>query len=204
VARLRKHSPEVFLNVPYDKKFERLFLAFIAGTSAHGLTPRATLEITTSVRRLERILDLIRRCEYSIHDLSRVEIDRSFPSTPRFNMPFELGLSVALEKSGKNEKRGWFVCESRNYRLAKSLSDLNGTDPFIHDGTIEGVFRELGNIFGRPSRRATVQQMRKIYRELSAGLPLILRRTRSKTPYTSRVFRELVVLANDAADELVL
>jgi len=75
-------------------------------------------------------------------------------------MPFELGLSVALEKSGKNEKRGWFVCESRNYRLAKSLSDLNGTDAFIHDGTIEGVFRELANMFGRPSKQPTVQQMR--------------------------------------------
>jgi hypothetical protein len=204
VARLRKHSPEVFLNIPYDKKFERLFLAFIAGTSALGLTPRATLEITTSVRRLERILDLIRRCEYSIHDLSRVEIDRTFPSTPRFNMPFELGLSVALEDTARIGRRGWFVCESRNYRLVKSLSDLNGTDPFIHDGTIEGVFRELGNIFGRPSRRASVQQMRKIYRELSEGLPLILRRTGSKTPYTARVFRDLRVLASDAADELVL
>jgi hypothetical protein len=43
VARLRTHSPEVFLNVPYDKKSERLFLAFIAGTSALALTPRDTL-----------------------------------------------------------------------------------------------------------------------------------------------------------------
>jgi hypothetical protein len=98
VARVQKPSPEVFLNVPYDKKFERLFLALISGISAFGLVPRATLEITTSVRRLDRILDLIRRCEYSIHDLSRVEIDRGAPRTPRFNMPFELGLSVAFEK----------------------------------------------------------------------------------------------------------
>jgi hypothetical protein len=32
VARRQKHTPEVFLNIPYDKKFERLFLAFISGT----------------------------------------------------------------------------------------------------------------------------------------------------------------------------
>jgi hypothetical protein len=50
------------------------------------------------------------------------------------------------------------VCESQSYRLAKSLSDLNGTDPFIHDGTIEGVFRELGNMFRRPGRQPSVQQ----------------------------------------------
>ena len=42
-------------------------------------------------------------------------------------MPFELGLSVALEKMAKgHDGRGWFVCESSRYRLAKSLSDLNG------------------------------------------------------------------------------
>ena len=119
MARLPKSSPEVFLNVPYHKKFERLFLAFISGISAFGLVPRATLEITRSVRRLDRILDLIRRCEYLIHDLSRVEMDRGAPRTPRFNIPFELGLSVAFEKMAKSKTRGWFVCESQSYRLAK-------------------------------------------------------------------------------------
>jgi len=204
VARRQKRTPEVFLNIPYDKKFEWLFLAFIAGTNALRLTPRATLEITTSVRRLDRILDLIRRCEYSIHDLSRVEVDRAFPSTPRFNMPFELGLSVALEKRAKNEKRGWFVCEARSYRLAKSLSDLNGTDSFIHDGTVEGVFRELSNMFRLPRKQPTVQQMRLIYRKLRKNMPTVLREAGSKTPYSARVFRELCVIASEAAEELLL
>jgi hypothetical protein len=204
VARVLKRSPEVFLNIPYDEKFERLFLAFISGISAFGLVPRATLEITTSVRRLDRILNLIRQCEYSIHDLSRVQMDRGFPPTPRFNMPFELGLSVALEGTAKSSRRGWFVCESRRYRLGKSLSDLNGTDPFIHDGTIEGVFRELGNMFRRPGIDPSVQQMRTIYRELSGGLNVILRKAGSRTPYTARVFRDLCVLASDAAEEVVL
>jgi hypothetical protein len=90
-------------------------------------------------------------------------MDRGAPRTPRFNMPFELGLAVAIEKASKSRTRGWFVCESQSYRLAKSLSDLNGTDPFIHDGTIEGVFRELGNMFRRPGRQPSVQQMRTIY-----------------------------------------
>ena len=35
----------VFLNLPYDRSFQNLFLACIAGTSALGLIPRATLEI---------------------------------------------------------------------------------------------------------------------------------------------------------------
>jgi hypothetical protein len=36
VARPQKRTPEVFLNIPYDKKFERLFLAFISGTISLG------------------------------------------------------------------------------------------------------------------------------------------------------------------------
>ena len=73
----RRNSPRgrersVFLNIPYDAGFQRLYLAYIAGISAFGLVPRATLEIPTSERRLDRIIALIDECAYSIHDLSRV------------------------------------------------------------------------------------------------------------------------------------
>jgi hypothetical protein len=139
---------DVFLNIPYDKKFERLYLAYIAGISAFGLVPRATLEIPTSTRRLDHILELLYKCPIALHDLSRVELDRTPPRTPRFNMLFELGLSVAWEQMGSN-RHAWFVLESHNYRLAKSLSDLNGTDVHIHNGSINGVFRALANVFVR-------------------------------------------------------
>ena len=118
-------------------------------------------------------------------------------------MPFELGLAVAHEKT-KLKKHEWFVCESKRYRLAKSLSDLNGTDPFIHDGRIEGVFRELGNIFLRPRRQPSVQQMRRIYLELRRNLPMVLSHAGSATPYTARVFKELCVIASTAADNIVI
>src|SRR3990172_8733861 len=83
-------SDKVFLNIPYDEKFEPLYLAFIAGLCGFGLIPVAVLEIPESERRLDRIFSLIRRCKISFHDLSRVELDRKRPPTPRFNMPFEL------------------------------------------------------------------------------------------------------------------
>jgi len=57
-------------------------------------------------------------------------------------MPFELGLSV-LHANRSPDAHTWFLFESVNWRIQKSLSDLNGTDPYIHDGTVEGVFREL-------------------------------------------------------------
>jgi len=74
-----------FLCVSYDDAFHHLYLAYIAGFAAKGLTPRATLEIPGGVRRLDRILELIATCRYSFHDLSRVEVDTRRPATPRFN-----------------------------------------------------------------------------------------------------------------------
>src|SRR5581483_1582207 len=80
----------VFLNIPYDASFENLYLAYISSVSAFGFAPRAAIEVPGGASRLDRIFDLIRSCEYSIHDLSRVQLDQSRPRVPRFNMPFEL------------------------------------------------------------------------------------------------------------------
>lgn len=83
-AKPRVDKDSVFLNIPYDPAFEKLFLAYVAGVSAFGFTPRATLEIPFGERRLDRILALIRQSRYSVHDLSRVQLDRKAPRTPRF------------------------------------------------------------------------------------------------------------------------
>ena len=144
-ARRAPRAESVFLNIPYDRRFENLFLAYIAAISAFGFTPRAALEIPSSHRRLDRIVELISASEYSVHDLSRVQLDSHAPRTPRFNMPFELGLTVALER-GAAPDHNWVVCESQRHRLHKSLSDLDGTDVYVHDGTIRGVFRELCSV----------------------------------------------------------
>jgi hypothetical protein len=201
-VRRRTAKPEsVFLNIPYDSQFENLFLAYIAAISAFGFIPRATLEIPFGRRRLDRILDLIEDCRYSVHDLSRVELDRSPPSTPRFNMPFELGLTVGLDRA-RQQGRPWAVSESRERRIQKSLSDLNGTDVYIHDGTIRGVFRECGSIFVGSNRQPTVQQMMTIYRILRTNLADTLHRAGERSPFNARVFRDLSVLASAAADEL--
>ena len=202
VPRRRRTPADVFLNVPYDQAFERLFLAYITGISAFGHVPRTTLEIPGGRRRLDRIFELIQSCEHSVHDLSRVELDGRNPRTPRFNMPFELGLSVAWERVGKR-KHTWFVFEGVPHRLTKSLSDLNGTDPYIHGGTIAGVLRELCNAFVRPGRQPTLQEMRRIYSEVRQSLPRILGHAGANSLYQARVFRDICVVASESADRNV-
>lgn len=203
MVKQKRPRTEVFLNIPYDKKFERLFLAYIAGISAFGMVPRATLEIPDSSRRLDKILRLVADCRYSIHDLSRVELDRKKPRTPRFNMPFELGLAVASQKRKGKAGADWYVFESTNYRLEKSLSDLNGTDPKIHDGRVAGVLGELCHVFRRKGRQPSVQQMRKIYREIRKAQPVILKKAGAVTPYKARVFQDICVAASAWADRVV-
>jgi hypothetical protein len=199
---LQGRAASVFLNIPYDPGFENLLLAYITAISAFGFAPRVTLEIPFNPR-LDRILSLIGESEYSIHDLSRVKVDNVAPRTPRFNMPFELGLTVAL-KSTKLPNHAWVVCESMSRRLNKSLSDLNGTDPYIHDGTVRGVFRELCNVFVRSRRQPTVLQMNQIYRVLRADFKNILHRAGAKDPFNARVFKDLCIAASAAADQLVV
>jgi hypothetical protein len=203
VSKSRETADSVFLNVPYDRQFKKLFLAYISAISAFGFIPRATLEIPTSERRLDRILRLIEECRYSIHDLSRVQLDQNRPRTPRFNMPFELGLVVGRETPLASKRHHWFVFESRRFRLAKSLSDLNGTDPFIHNGQVAGVFREICNLFRRPGRQPSIQQMAEILRELQKGLPKILYEAGATSPYEPRVFRDICVAASGAKDRIV-
>ncbi len=179
-----------FLNVPYDRRYERLYLAFIAGLSAFGLAPRATVELAGSQRRLERIVRLLRSCRYSFHDLSRVSLDRSPPPTPRFNMPFELGLAVSPRQSRAHE---WFVFEERRHRLVKSLSDLNGTDPHIHDGKPEGVLRVLTNALVRRRHRPTAAELSAVYQDLRRAAMTIRRDLRTASLFEARSFDELVV-----------
>lgn len=191
---------KVFLNLPYDSNFENLFLAYICAAHAMGLVPRVTLEIPGGARRLDRIFALIQHCAFSVHDLSRVQLDRFRPRTPRFNMPFELGLAVAWEKTGQAHL--WFVMESLNRRLAKSLSDLNGTDPYIHREKVGGVFREMGNAFVR-RQGATVPQMWRLYREVRKQIPKILKRCGTRSVFEARAFAEISYGANVAAGRIV-
>jgi hypothetical protein len=159
-----------------------------------------TLGITGGTRRLDKILAEIQGCRYSIHDLSKVGLDRTPPfATPRFNMPFELGLAVAWEKSN-TKRHTWFVFESKTYRLQKSLSDLNGTDPHIHGGQVAGVMRELSNVFRRPGDQPTVPEMMSTFHTISRRSVKILAEAGTKNLFEARAFKDLCYEAKLAVE----
>lgn len=184
----------MFLNIPYDARFSKLYIAYIAGLAHLDLTPKATLGIPGGQARLDRIFKLIRTCRYSIHDLSRVQVDRTPPATPRFNMPFELGLCIAWAMLD-SRRHNWFVFESIQRRAQKSLSDLNGTDFNIHGNSPQGVMRELCNAFVRREDKPHVPKMMTTYEALSRYVPRLRRETGAETIFTARMFAELCATA---------
>jgi hypothetical protein len=196
----QKTKEAVFLNIPYDPQFIRRDPAYITALSAMGFLPRATLGITGN-RRLDRISGLIESCAYSIHDLSRVQLDIHAPRTPRFNMPFELGLAVAWAQT--NPRHKWFVFESVSRRVNKSLSDLDGTDPYIHGGTVHGVMREVCNAFVSRGTQPTVPQMMRMYRALHGDSERILKNAGAKSLFSARVFSDLCLVAASLREKFV-
>ncbi|MGB7986741.1 MAG: hypothetical protein WCF54_16370 [Terracidiphilus sp.] len=187
----------VFLNVPYDEEFQSLYIAYIVGLFQLGLVPHLASEIPGGERRLNRIIQLIQSCRYSIHDLSRVELS-SASSAPRFNMPLELGMTITWQILN-SDLHTWFVCESESYRIQRSASDLNGTDPYIHSGTPEGVLRELRNAFHR-DKMPSVPRMLDIYRFVNNSLSAILYKNGTRNPFDRSVFVELCWLSKTLAD----
>jgi hypothetical protein len=88
------------------------------------------------------------------------------------------------------------------HRIKKSLSDLDGTDAYIHGGTVAGVFRELGNAFVGSRRQPSVTEMSQIYRLLRVHFQSVLKKAGAKDAFNARVFKELCVRASKAAGEL--
>jgi len=135
-------------------------------------------------------LELISACGYSFHDLSRVQLSAG---APRFNMPFEVGLAVATARW--YPKHQWFVFEARPFRVQQTLSDLSGTDAYIHRAQARGLLIALSDALVRATKQPTFDELDETYRFLrdkSNGTRRIY-----GTLFGARAFRYLVVAATD-------
>ena len=189
MPRLRRIET-VFLNIPYDVAFERLYLAYIVGLTQLGLRINAALAVPNQ-GRLATIINLIEQSDFSIHDLSRIEASRG---VPRFNMPVELGLAL-YRSHVANGKHRVFIFESRRYRAQRSTSDVNGIDPQIHGGTAKGLMSGLRNIFRQTGDVTTVPEMLASYRAVKRKLPELRRNAGGKSLFEAAVFQDVTVAA---------
>jgi hypothetical protein len=190
-----------FINIPYAKRYERVYLALIAGIAGYGLVPSAAVHDPSSRYQLDRIYELIAEAQFSFHDLSWMTLDRKSPRTPRLNMAFELGLAVATARVAGSDHQ-WFVFDTVPYRLDKALSDLGGIRPRIHDFTPQGVLSSLMNALARQRHRPTLDDLLEIYRAVEEVARLIKRRY-SNDLFDTRPFKDLTAAATDAAHKFI-
>lgn len=185
-------SADVFLNVPYDKDYEPVLLALTAALVALGRTPRLTFQVPDDgAGRIKRIIDLIRKCPVSFHDLSAVELP------PRFNMPFELGLACAVQHLRK--KHRYFILEAEPHRLDKHLSDLKGVDHKIHHRNPANAIAAVLEVLDKPGYRPNAKEVFALYEEMTASVPDILRLHMKDKIFSVRVYGALVAIGWEKA-----
>lgn len=131
----------VFINCPFDEDFLPLLRAAIFTLLACGFSPRLALEEQDSGRpRIDKIRELMAESCWSLHDLSRLE-----DPSPRYNMPFELGLDLGCRLFGSGElaRKRCLVLERERYRYQKVLSDISGHDIAAHHNQPEILVRRI-------------------------------------------------------------
>jgi hypothetical protein len=110
---------------------------------ACGYTPRCALDYSDSgVVRFVEIVKMITACDWSIHDISRVELDRT-SLLPRFNMPLELGADLGLRLAGPRlqRRRKSLILDAETHRYDKTLSDISGMDIEAHANDPRQIIR---------------------------------------------------------------
>lgn len=191
----------VFLNVPFDRKYESLLRALVFTIHDCGFASRCAREIDDGGQvRLDKVYDLIRQSKYGIHDLSRTSPDKAH-RLPRFNMPLELGIFLGARKFGSAEqrKKGCLILDRDPYRYLKFCSDLAGHDIRAHAHRVEEMIRSVRDWLSnqttlREVRIPSPSRMVDRYRQFQAQLPTMCARFKLvPLELTFIEFRELVI-----------
>jgi hypothetical protein len=148
----------VFINCPFDDEYQPLFRAMIFTVLDCGFLPRTALDASDSDQiRIYKIMHLIGESRYSIHDISRTELDK-VTGLPRFNMPFEFGIDIGAIRFGNSEqkKKSCLVLDREKYRYRSFISDISGQDIRTHDGKESEIIRAVRDWLMEKSSRTTI------------------------------------------------
>lgn len=147
----REYDPHsIFLNIPYSERYTSLEVAILSTVTAYDLTPRLARERRRMETRLLRIVELMFTCRFGLTDLSYVH---------RMNMPLELGLLLGFGKES-------FVMSGKRYGALRTISDLNFTDIFYHEGRVRQLIQGLSLWIEHncSSKRITLETLLRRYR----------------------------------------
>ena len=145
---------DVFINCPFDDGYKPILNAIVFAIRDLGFVARCSLEVDDAGEaRLAKIIRLIERCAYGIHDISSIGLGTS-TNLPRFNMPLELGLYLGckLFGGGAQHKKACLILDSDPYRYRASMSDISGQDIHAHNGEPARAISEVRNWLASASK----------------------------------------------------
>ena len=122
-------------------------LAIVFAIYDMGFRPKCAKDISNAGQpRFNKIQDLIETCKYSIHDISRTELD-AINGLPRFNMPLELGLDLGCRRYGAAHlhEKVILILDVERFRFQRFISDLAGQDIEAHNGEVERAITRVRN-----------------------------------------------------------
>jgi hypothetical protein len=137
----------VFLNIPFDSKYDPFLRALVFTVHDCGLVARCARELDNSGQvRLEKIYELMGESRYGIHDISRTSLDR-VNRLPRFNMPLELGIFLGATRfgTGKQRDKSCLILDRDPDRYQKYCSDIAGQDIRAHQNRLAEVVKAVRN-----------------------------------------------------------
>jgi hypothetical protein len=141
-----EYDLNVFINCPFDAEYAPIFEAIVFSVHYAGFRPKCAREkLDSSQIRVQKIADLIAASRYSIHDLSRTQLDSS-SHLPRFNMPFELGMDVGCKTfNERHSGKSFLIFESKKYDFQKYISDIAGQDVQYHGDDPKQAVKQVRN-----------------------------------------------------------
>jgi hypothetical protein len=143
-------NKNVFINCPIDSQYSSSLLNPILFTIVYlGFTPQiASQSADSGEQRINKILSLILKSRYSIHDLSRIR-SRRRGEFFRLNIPFELGIDYGCRRAaaGYFRKKRFLVLGAGPHDYKRALSDLGGIDAKSHANDPEEAVIALRNWF---------------------------------------------------------
>ena len=171
-------SASVFINCPFDKRYQPIFDAIVFCVVACGFEPRCTLELTDAGEvRIENIYRLIGQCNHGIHDISRTEVDDQPYQLPRFNMPLELGIFLGAKRfGGRSSRKRCLIMDRAPYRYKRFISDIGGQDIKAHYTRPVNAIRHVRDWLQSAPGKAAIPGGTKIwqdYQRFRRELPLI-------------------------------
>ncbi len=175
----KAYSRQVFLNCPFDEGYRNIYEAIIFTVIHCGFVIRCARERDDSGEtRISKIVEIIRESQYGIHDISRVQLDKS-TKLPRFNMPLELGLFLGAKSfsdTPKQKKKKCLILDSEPYRYQKFISDIAGQDIRSHNDDAKTALKATRDWLATVSERRLPGSIEteKLYADFREDLPSIL------------------------------